>query len=76
MILEASRVREHFPGLFKGLYFHSIITCAGVFLSIVASIMDLIDHISKGRRQENIMHAPRIRPTAPTSVLNPLMAEN
>jgi hypothetical protein len=31
--------------------------------------MDLIDHISKGGRQEDIMHAPRIRPTVPTSVL-------
>jgi hypothetical protein len=65
MILEASRVREHFPGLFKGLYFHSIITCAAVFLSIVASIMDLIDCVAKGRKQGSVMHAPRIRPTAP-----------
>jgi hypothetical protein len=38
--------------------------------------MDLIDHIAKGRKQGNIVHAPRIRPTALTSVLNPPMAEN
>jgi hypothetical protein len=56
MILEASRVKEHFFW-FKGLYFHSIITCAAVFLSIVTSIMDLIDSITKGRKQESIMHA-------------------
>jgi hypothetical protein len=45
-------------------------------LSIVASIMDLINRITKGREQGSVMHAPRIRPTAPASVLNPLMAEN
>jgi hypothetical protein len=39
------------------LYFHSIITCAAVFLSIVASIMDLIDCITKGRKQGSIVHA-------------------
>jgi hypothetical protein len=38
--------------------------------------MDLIDRITKGRKQGSIVHAPRIRPTAPTSVLNPPMAEN
>jgi hypothetical protein len=37
------------------LYFHSIITCAAVFLSIIASVRDLIDHITKGRKQESIM---------------------
>jgi hypothetical protein len=32
--------------------------------------MDLIDHITKGRKQGSIVYAPRIRPTAPTSVLS------
>jgi hypothetical protein len=39
------------------------------FLSIVASIMDLIDCKTKERKQGCTMHAPRIRPTASTSVL-------
>jgi hypothetical protein len=38
--------------------------------------MDLIDHITKGRKQGSTMYGPRIRPTAPMCVLNPLMAEN
>jgi hypothetical protein len=75
MILEESRVKEYFPW-FKGLYFHSIITCAAVFLSIVASITDLIDCVTKGRRQGSSMRAPITRPTAPASVLNSPMAEN
>jgi hypothetical protein len=52
------------------LYFHSIITFAAAFLSVVASIMDLIDRTTKGRKQGSTVHTPRIRPTPPTSVLN------
>jgi hypothetical protein len=39
------------------MYFHSIITCAAVFISIVSSIMDLIDRITKGREKGSIVHA-------------------
>jgi hypothetical protein len=46
-------------------FWSSIITCAAVFLSLVASIMDLIDHITKGRKQGGIMYVPRIRLSAP-----------
>jgi hypothetical protein len=46
------------------------------FFSLVASMMDLIDFITKGRKQGSIVHGPRIRPTAPTSVLNLPMAED
>jgi hypothetical protein len=38
--------------------------------------MGLIDCITKGRRKESIMHAPRIRAGTAISVLNPPMAEN
>jgi hypothetical protein len=38
--------------------------------------MDLIDSITKGRKQGSIVHAPRIRPIAPISVLSPPVAEN
>jgi hypothetical protein len=45
-----------------GLYFHSIITWAAVFFSIMISI----DHNGKGTRQGNIKHAPKTRPHCPT----------
>jgi hypothetical protein len=60
----------------RSLYFHNIITCMAVFLSIMVSIIVLIDHSTSGARQGNIKHAPRIRPIAPIRVLNPPMAEN
>jgi hypothetical protein len=40
------------------VYFHSIITCAAVFLSI----MDLIDDITKGRKQEVLCMLPELGP--------------
>jgi hypothetical protein len=32
---------------------------------MVASVMDLIDHVTKGRKQRSIIYIPRIRLTAP-----------
>jgi hypothetical protein len=55
----------------RGLYFHSIITCAAIFLSIVASITVLIDHNTRGTRQGSVKQAPRTK-----HVLNLHKAEN
>jgi hypothetical protein len=58
------------------LYFHSIITWAAVFLSIVASITVLKDHSTRGTKQGNSKHAPKTRHIASIKVLNPLRFEN
>jgi hypothetical protein len=60
----------------RGLYFHSIITCTAIFLSIMASILVLIDRSTREGRQSNIKHASRIRPITLIRVLNPPKAEN
>jgi hypothetical protein len=67
MILEASRVKEHFPGLSICISIASL--HVQLFFFQRRPIMDLIDRITKERKQESIMHVPRIRPTASTSVL-------
>jgi hypothetical protein len=46
-----------------------------VFLSVMVSIIVLIDHSTRGARWGNIKHAPRIRPIAPIRVLNPPKAK-
>jgi protein-S-isoprenylcysteine O-methyltransferase Ste14 len=55
---------------FRGLYFYSIITWAAVFLSLVASIMILMVHNTKGTKQGNIKHAPKTRPITLLSMTN------
>jgi hypothetical protein len=42
-----------------------------VFLSIVASIMVLIDRNTEGTRQGSIKHVPKTRVIAPIRALNP-----
>jgi hypothetical protein len=42
----------------------------GCFLSIVVSIMVLMDHNTKGTRQGNIKHAPKARQIALLSMTN------
>ena len=56
---------------FRGLYFHSIITCVAVFLSTMASMRLEMDVITRGARQGRIRQAPKIKNIAPMRVLNP-----
>jgi hypothetical protein len=58
------------------LYFQRIITCAAVFLSVVASLLLLRGCNTRGTRQGNIKHATRTRPITPIRVLNPPKADN
>jgi hypothetical protein len=71
--LDSPRVKEYPLDL---EYFDSMITCADVFLSIIVSIIVLIECSTRGARQGNINHDPRIRPIVPIRVLNPPKAEN
>jgi hypothetical protein len=52
------------------LYFHSIVAWAAVFLSIVVSIIVLMDHNTKGTRQGNIKYALNTRLITPLSMTN------
>jgi hypothetical protein len=51
----------------RGLYIHSIITYAAIFLSIMAYIIVLIERSTRGI---SIDHAPRTRPVTPIRVWN------
>jgi hypothetical protein len=41
-----------------------------IFLSVVASMMILMDHNTRGTRQDNIKHVPKIRTIALLSMAN------
>jgi hypothetical protein len=60
MILEAFRVKVHSPGLRVCIF----------IASLHVQLFFLLDCITKERKQGSGLHAPRIRSTAPTSVLN------
>jgi hypothetical protein len=53
-----------------GLYFHSVTTWVAVFLSIVVSMMVLVDCNTRGTRQGHLKHAPKTRPIALLSMAN------
>jgi hypothetical protein len=67
-------VKEHHLDL--GVYIFTNITCMAIFLFIMAFVIVLINHSTRGKRQGNIKHAPRIMPIAFIRILNQPKAEN